>query len=411
MPGEYSILGVKFTPENVKFASDLMNREMNSLTVLLTNLRLADRAGTELYVRDLAYGLLAKGHRPVVYSPRLGKLAREIRDETIPVVDDLNQLSATPDIIHGHHANETLTALLHFPNVPAVFFCHDWYFAEDFPPQFPRILRYVAVDQPCFDKMVCEYGVPEDRVRILPQFVDLERFQARPPLPARASRAVILCNYTKENQHLAAARAACARAGVTLDVFGLAVGRPCAEPEKLFRDYDIVFAKGRAALEALAVGSAVIVYWWRRLGPMVTMDQFDQLQRLNFGVRTMSGRLTPEEFGRQIEQALSSYNSADTGAVSRRVRASCGRDELVEECIGLYEEVIAAHASGPATDAQEEARAAAAHLRKMSVLFWQQRDAMYSSTPFRLTERVMRFPMLGGFARAMARVAAGRRLR
>ena len=379
--------------------------------MLLTNLKLEARTGTELYVRDLALGLLAKGHRPVVYSPRLGKLAREIRAETIPVVDELSQSSVTPDIIHGHHANETLTALLHFPNVPAVFFCHDWYFGEDFPPPFPRILRYVAVDQSCFDKLVCECGVPEERVRILHQFVDLEQFQARPPLPATASRAVILCNHTKENEHLAAARAACATAGVTLDVFGRGVDRPCAEPEKLFRDYDIVFAKGRAALEAMAVGAAVIVYWWRRLGPMVTIEEFDNLQRQNFGVRAMSPQLTPDEFGRQIKQALSRYNSADATAVSRQVRASCGRDESISEVVGLYEEVIASYSSDPRADAQEEARAAAAHLRKMSLRFRHQLDTMYNSTPFRLTERVLRLPVLGGIARAIARVAAGRRSR
>jgi hypothetical protein len=269
----------------------------------------------------------------------------------------------------------------------------------------------VAVDQPCFDKLVCEYGVPENRVQILPQFVDLDRFQARSPLPPKASRAAILCNYTIENEHLAAARAACANAGLTLDVFGRGVGRPCAEPEKVLRDYDIVFAKGRAALEALAIGTAVIVYWWRRLGPMVTMEQFERLQRLNFGVRSMSTRLPPEEFGRQIEQALYSYNPTDAAAVSQKVRASCGRDEVVEQCLELYEEVIEEHAGSAPLSAQDEARAAAAHLRKMSILFWKQRESMYSSTPFRLTERVLRLPMVGGVVRTVGRLAAGRRQR
>ena len=386
-----------------------MNPEMTSLTVLLTNLRLEGRTGTELYVRDIAYGLLAKGHRPVIYSPRLGKLAQAIRAETIPVVDDLSRLSAAPDIIHGHHANETLTALLHFPNAPGIFFSHDWYFAEDFPPDFPRILRYVAVDQPCFDKLVCEYGVPEERVQILPQFVDLARFQPRPALPATPSRAVILCNYTTENEHLAAVREACAEAGVTLDVIGRGVGRTSAEPEKLLREYDIVFAKGRAALEALAVGAAVIVYWWRRLGPMVTADQFERLQQQNFGVRAMSSRLTPTELGTHVKAALTFYDASDAKAVSERVRASCGRDELVEQCLELYEEVLEEYAGRPRPSADDEARAAAAHLRKMSVHFWKQREKMYSSTPFRLTERVMRLPMLGGVARAVGRIAAGRR--
>ena len=179
---------------------------------------------------DLARRLVECGHRPVIYSPRLGPLAGEIWRETVAVVDDLNKISSPPDIIHGHHANETVTALLRFPRVPAVYFCHDWYYTRDDPPAFPRVLRYVAVDQPCYDKLVFEHGVPESRVRLLCQFVDLERFRPRPPLPARPRRAFVLCNVTKENEYLAAMRAACARSGLELDVFGLGVGRPYARP-------------------------------------------------------------------------------------------------------------------------------------------------------------------------------------
>lgn len=387
-------------------------RRPNGLKILITNVKLEARTGTELYVRDLAFGLLERGHRPVVYSPRLGPLAREIRRATVPVVDDLTKLSATPDVIHGQHANETLTALLHFPRVPAVFFCHDWYFPEDFPPPFPRILRYAAVDESCRDKLVFEHGVPEERVRVLCGFVDLERFRPRPSaLPARPRRAVVLCNYTHENAHLSAARAACARAGVTLDVFGQRVGRPCAEPDKPFREYDSVFAKGRAALEALAAGASVVVYWWRRLGPLVTTVELERLRRDNFGRRVMGPPLAPEEFGREIERAVSLYDPADAAEVSRRVRADGGRDRAVGEVLGLYGEAVAEYDSDPRDDPDAEARAAAAHLREMSVLFWKQRETIYGSTPFRLTERILKTPVLGRISRAVARLAAGRRTR
>jgi hypothetical protein len=138
---------------------------MSGLRILITNLKLESRTGTELFVCDLARGLLEAGHRPVLYSPRLGKLAAEIRRETVPVVDDLDKLSTPPDIIHGQHANETLTALLHFPHAPALYFCHDWYSADDYPPRFPRVLRYAAADEQCYDKLVCECGVPQERAR------------------------------------------------------------------------------------------------------------------------------------------------------------------------------------------------------------------------------------------------------
>ena len=51
----------------------------NGLTVLLTNIWLANRGGSEIVVRDFATGLLRRGHRPIVYSPELGEIAAEIR--------------------------------------------------------------------------------------------------------------------------------------------------------------------------------------------------------------------------------------------------------------------------------------------------------------------------------------------
>ncbi|HET6975958.1 MAG TPA: glycosyltransferase family 4 protein [Pyrinomonadaceae bacterium] len=373
---------------------------MSGLKVLITNLMLEGWTGTELFVRDLARGLLKDGHRPILYSPRLGKLAAEIRKETIPVVDDLSQLSTPPDIIHGQHVNETLTALLHFGRAPGVYFCHDWYFADDYPPKFPRLLRYVAVDDQCYDKLVCEYGVPEERAQIICQFVDLERFASRDALPARPQRAAVLCNHTKENEHLNAAREACARRGMTLDVYGAGVGRICERPEEVLRDYDIVFAKGRAALEAAATGAAVVIYWWRRLGPMVQARDFERLRSNGFGVRSMGAQLTPEEFGRAIEAAVADYDAADATEVSRLVRTGAGRDVAVRDLVQLYEEVIAEYATTP-FDQEQEARLAAAHIRNMSFKHWKQRQSIFNSTTFRVGEKLRRTPGLGTLARSV----------
>ncbi len=373
-----------------------------SLKVLITNLKLEGWTGTELFVRDVARGLMEEGHRPVVYSPRLGRLAAEMRKETIPVVDDLKQVAGPPDVIHGQHANETLTALLHFPNSPALYFCHDWYFDEDYPPRFPRILRYVAVDDACYDKLVCEYSVPEERAHVVSQFVDLERFKARTALPPKPQRAAVLCNHTKENEYLQAAREACARHGVTLDAYGAGVGKTCERPEEVLRDYDVVFAKGRAALEAAAVGAAVVVYWWRRLGPMIKAANLERLRGDGFGLRSMSAQLTPEEFGRSIEQVLADYDAADAAEVSRRVRAGGSRDAAIKELHRIYEAVINEYKTAP-PDRDLEGPAAAAHLRAISTGFRQQREAIFASTPFRVTEQLLRTPIVGRVARTVAR--------
>lgn len=380
---------------------------MTSLRILITNLRVEGWTGTELFVRDIARGLMRAGHRPVIYSPRLGPLAAEIRKETIPVIDDLAQLSAPPDVIHGQHVNETLTALLHFQNTPALYFCHDWYFPEDCPPRFPRILRYATVDDQCYDKLVWECGVPEERVHVICQFVDLERFTPRSPLPIGPRRAAILCNHTKDNEHLKAAREACARHGLTLDVYGAGVGNVCVRPEETLRDYDVVFAKGRAALEAAATGAAVIVYWWRRLGPMVRTHDLDRLRTDGFGIRLMSPQLSPEEFGRAIEQALEQYDPEDAAEVSRRVRASAGRDVAVSKLLELYEEVISEYAATP-PDRESEGRAAATHVRNITLSFSQQRAAIFNSTTLRLADQLRRTPGIGKLVRAVARGVVAR---
>ena len=60
---------------------------MGGLRVLITNYAMASRAGTELYVRDLALALQRRGHTPVVYTTEIGELGLSLRRATVPVVE------------------------------------------------------------------------------------------------------------------------------------------------------------------------------------------------------------------------------------------------------------------------------------------------------------------------------------
>ena len=84
---------------------------MRGLRILITNHFLRARTGSELYVCELATSLLRLGHTPIVFSPQLGPTARELRSATVPVVDNLEAISTAPDLIHGQHHVETMTAL------------------------------------------------------------------------------------------------------------------------------------------------------------------------------------------------------------------------------------------------------------------------------------------------------------
>lgn len=328
------------------------------LRVLITNNALAVRAGSELYVRDLASALLARGHTPIAYSTELGEVARELRAATVPVVDRLEALGTPPDIIHGQHHLDTMTALLHFPGVPAVYFCHGWAPWQEAAPRFPRLRHYVAVDQTCADRLRFEDGIPEECVRVLLNFVDLERFPPRAPLPPRPQRALLFGNMA-DGACIAAVRAACDRAGLSLDVAGARAGAVAGAPEALLGDYDLVFAKARAAIEALAIGTAVVLCDAIGTGPMVTSANFDALRACNFGIRALRGPLTADALAAEVRR----YDAADATAVSRRVRAEAGRDAAVDEIVVLYREVLAEHAAQPAPYPDAERAAAARYLR------------------------------------------------
>ncbi len=331
---------------------------MSRLRVLLTNQSLAERGGTELFLRDIATGLLDRGHAPVAFSPRLGEAAEDLRQCGVPVVDDLANIGEPPDVIHGHHHLETMAALLHFPTVPALHFCHGWMAWLETPLVFPRVLRHVAVDEATRDRIVLEHGVAPDRVRTLSNFVDLERFRPRPPLPDTPRRGLLMSNFANEHNYVPPVREACRRAGIDFDAIGSGVGNPCKRPETILGDYDIVFAVGRSALEALAVGTAVVLVARPGVGPMVSDAELEALYAQNLGYRTLTSLWSVEAVAAQIAR----YDPTDAARVSQRIRALPGRDGAVDALLGWYREVIDAHRTSPPADARAELDAVAAYV-------------------------------------------------
>jgi len=133
------------------------------MRVLIAGQTLGPIGGVQTYERDLASWLLDHGHSPVVYATELGDAARQLLGRSIPVTDDLRSIAAPIDVIHGDSAVETMAALLHFPNTPALFVCHGWGSLERTTPHFPRILRYVAVDDTCADRLLLREAIPPDK--------------------------------------------------------------------------------------------------------------------------------------------------------------------------------------------------------------------------------------------------------
>ncbi len=313
------------------------------MRVLITNYCLISRTGTELYVRDLALELRRQGHTPAVYSSWLGETAEELLAAGIPVTDSLDRLDFEPDVIHGHHRHETLSAVLRFPSAPALFICHSHTRWTDKPPFHSRILRYFGVSGMYIERLRA-LGVPSDKIGRLYNFVDLERFRPRPPLPATPRRALIFSNYATNETYVPAVAEACRRAGIELSVAGSGVGNPVERPEEILGQYDMVFAKAKAAIEAMAVGNAVILCDLGGVGPMVTSSNFERLRPLNFGFQALTETHTPENVLHQIEH----YDAEDAAKVSEQLRSCAGLSHAVAELTGIYQQMIDEYqAQGP----------------------------------------------------------------
>lgn len=328
------------------------------MRVLITNFELVHRGGSQGYVRDVATGLAARGLQPLVFTPHAGPAADALRAAAIPVVDDPARLGEPPDVIHGQHHLPTMTALLAWPGVPAVSFCHGWLPAEELPPRHPRILRYVAVDRLRRERLVSEEGIAPERVEVLPNFVDLGRFRPRPPLPHRPRRALVFSNQAAEGGWVEAVRAACRGFGVAVDLAGVASGRVSERPEELLPGYDLVFARGRAAMEAMAVGAAVVLCDMEGAGPLVTRAEVERLRDANFGLAALAAPATVRHLAEQIGR----YDAADAADVSAWVRRHADAERVLDRLVEIYREVIAEGTAAPAPAPADESRSAAAYL-------------------------------------------------
>ena len=293
------------------------------------------RGGETLFVRDLVTELARQGHSPALCAPLSERFTGDLRAMGIPVLSRLSDVPWIPDIIHGHQKTEVLRALRRFSSTPAVFVAHSHVFWQDRLGDHPRIRRYFGVSRLCLEPLR-EEGVPAEKIHLLSNFVDTRRFTARGPLPPRPRRALVFSNYASEQTYLPAVQEACRRAGLELDVIGQGVRNFVAEPERLLGRYDLVFAKAKAAMEAMAVGTAVVLCDLAGVGPMVSSANFDELRPMNFGQEALRERVEPDALLHQIGK----YDPQDARRVRDRLRETAALTTTVANLAGVYEQVI-----------------------------------------------------------------------
>lgn len=316
---------------------------MDQLRILFTNNTLRHRAGSELVVLDLTKQLRKMGHLPVAYSSDLGPLAEELRRNCIPVLNDLRDLGFVPDVIHGQHHLDAMTAMLHFPEAPAVYVCHGWIPWEETPPVFPNIQRYIAVSELTAEKLRTTNGIAADQISIVRNAIDLGRFRKKTINPTPSS-AAIFSNYVSAGPFQDLVRGACKKAGIdTLDVIGGRSGNLVNNPEEVLANYDLVFAIGRSALEAMATGCAVITASPDGLAGMVDERNVEDWSKHNFALAILDQERLTE---RCLVEEIRKYRPEAIGATSDHVRRHNNLEQTAGRYLTHYREAIARWAEG-----------------------------------------------------------------
>ncbi|NNE93243.1 MAG: hypothetical protein HKN23_16490 [Verrucomicrobiales bacterium] len=261
------------------------------MRILFTNNTLDHPAGTELSLRDAAVRMSERDHDVIGYSRQQGEVADSLRQLGIPVVSELSEIPVgwEPDLIHGHHEWETSMAALKYPNSPILSFCRGVHAWQEAPCTAPNVVRYAVVDLGCRDRLIRNFHIPDTEIDLVLNGINLGQFPEREKYAKKVKRVLVFSNYAKEDNYLAVIREACEAESVECEAIGAGVRRTISDPSDYLLDADLVFAKGKAALEACATGCTVVVCDEPGLAPnLVRPDNFQKYRELSFGYPIMT---------------------------------------------------------------------------------------------------------------------------
>lgn len=312
------------------------------MNILITNIQMDGYNGTTLYVKELAISLIERGENVQIYSRLIGQIGIELREQGITIVNNLTDITFYPDVIHAHHNVTTLDVLSFFKNVPVLFWIHDRLSPFDHPPFHKNIVKYMAVDYNCKERYATDCGFSQSDSDVVYNWVNLKRFALKDTIQTKPKKALIFSNYANNRNFLVPIKKACAQCNLILDVIGQESGNQKRDPEKYLEDYDIIFAKAKAAMESIATGAGVIICDFRGLAGMVTTKNLKHYRKFNFGMKLMENPANEKNIINEIQK----YNAKDIQMVSQMIRSQIDIHIIVDQLLVLYKDCVSGYQKG-----------------------------------------------------------------
>ncbi len=332
------------------------------MKILITNSTVAKPGGAECFVRDLGQALAGRGHEVAAYitTPVSGRSSAA--GETLPIFHDLDALPFRPDVIHAQHHLDAMAVIIGLPGVPAVYHCHGAVWRESLPLH-PRILHYLAMSRTLAERMIIESNLDPRTVTHWYNTVDTVRFK-KVRLPGAKIAKALFYNkiHGPDSPTYRAISEATAALGIDLAAVGKYFGNPIV-PESTLPEYDLVFASGKSAIDALASGCAVIVLGRTGCGELVTTDNYDRLRQVNFSIAVNS----PAPGVNEVRDQLLRYDPGDCATITYWIRRDADLLARVDGLLEIYQRVVEMNRHRLPDDA-EEVRAQARYLRWITPL-------------------------------------------
>jgi hypothetical protein len=224
---------------------------------VLGNRLMVEVGGTEVHLVTLAEHLQRLGHDAVIYSPELGPYTEYARSRGLVVESEPSKLPAECDVLLSQDTLVAYDLAARYPQALHAFrICGD-VFDFQLPPLREGVVDLVIVLSDRYAQLAKGCAITAPIVRLtIPVDVDL-----RTPVGGirdRPRRAVMLGNYGYRFDWV---HSAWGQHGIEVERIGSANGsRPSYDVASALAGVDIVVAKSRAALEAMACGRAVYVY-------------------------------------------------------------------------------------------------------------------------------------------------------
>jgi hypothetical protein len=275
---------------------------------LVTN-ALDGLGGTESYAITVAEQLERVGHGITLCAGETGRAAELARARGLRVVDSPLALPRDLDAALVQDGPSAVALAEARPTVAQVYVAHAPGIELQLPPPLAGGVAAVVVMNDRVEERIVSLPLQVEVVR-LRQPIDVKRFRSRSDVAAHPRRALVLSNYLYGDR-ADAIETACARLGVECAIAGRH-GNRTERPEDAIAAVDVVIGYGRAALEGMACGRAVLVLDWFGGDGWVTAEKYPAIEADGF-----AGGATPAVTGLdRLTDELTSYEP-EMGVVNR----------------------------------------------------------------------------------------------